>query len=255
MGHYVDDFIGVEPASAVHSGFEQFTRLTRVLGLRMKEKKALPPSTSQKVLGIVLTIEDEKVTLAPHHDRCTKTLATIQQAIQSDSLPSEVAHKLAGKLVFLTTTLFGQLGRAALQPLYARAHGLSQDSHGDQLNGPLRSALLTLQNLLKEIQPRVIPRQMQEQVVVVYSDAYFVLEGQALSPGSDNVPTQWHKTKCHTYENGWGFVIHHEGTTYYSAGSIPPWVIKRLLYTQSVHLLPGDCGSIFGLHGMQITEQ
>ena len=227
VGHYVDDFIGVEPTSSVHSGYDQFTRLTRVLGLRMKEKKALSPAASQKVSGIVLTIETEQVTLAPHQDRCAKTPTTIQKAIQSNVLQSEVAHKLAGKLVFLTSTLFGQLGRAALQPLYARAHGLSQEGHGDQLNGPLRSALMTLQNLLQEIQPRVIPRKMQEPVVVIYSDAYFVLEGRTLSPGSDNIPTQWHKTKCHTYENGWGFVIHHEGTTYYSAGRIPTWVIKR----------------------------
>jgi hypothetical protein len=189
VGHYVDDFIGVEPTSSVHSGYDQFTRLTRVLGLRMKEKKALSPAASQKVLGIVLTIETEQVTLAPHQDRCAKTPTTIQKAIQSNVLQSEVAHKLAGKLVFLTSTLFGQLGRAALQPLYARAQGLSQEGHGDQLNGPLRSALMTLQNLLQEIQPRVIPRKMQEPVVVIYSDAYFVLEGQTLSPGSDNIPT------------------------------------------------------------------
>jgi hypothetical protein len=142
-------------------------------------------------------------------------------------LQSEAAHRLAGKLVFLTSTLFGQLGKAALQPLYARAHGLSNDDHGDQLNGPLRSALLTLENLLTEVQPRVIPRQMQHPTTVVYSDAFFVLNGQTLSPGSEQIPKQWHKTKCHTYENGWGYVIYFDGITYYSAGTIPPWLIKR----------------------------
>ena len=49
-------------------------------------------------------------------------------------LSSDLAHRLAGKLVFLTSTLFGQLGKAALQPLYARAHGLSEGDHSGQLN-------------------------------------------------------------------------------------------------------------------------
>ena len=227
VGHYVDDFIGVELTTSVSSGYEQFTRLTRVLGLRMKERKALPPASSQKVLGISLTIDDDMVTLSPHPDRCNKARATIKAALDDNLLQSEAAHRLAGKLVFLTSTLFGQLGKAALQPLYARAHGLSNDDHGDQLNGPLRSALLTLENLLTEVQPRVIPQQMQHPTTVVYSDAFFVLNGQTLSPGSEQIPKQWHKTKCHTYENCWGYVIYFDGITYYSAGTIPSWLIKR----------------------------
>ena len=87
----------------------------------MKERKALPPASSQKVLGIRLTIDDDKVTLSPHPDRCNKARATMQAALDNNLLQSEAAHTLAGKLVFLTSTLFGQLGKAALQPLYARA--------------------------------------------------------------------------------------------------------------------------------------
>ena len=64
-------------------------------------------------------------------------------------------------------------------------------------------------------------------VVVIYSDAYFVIDGQTHSPGSSSIPRQWLKTKCHTYENGWGFVIHFCGCTLYSAGRVPPWLIKR----------------------------
>ena len=145
LGHYVDDFIGVEPASLVQS----FTRLMRTLGLRMKERKALAPAAQQKVLGIIMQIQEDKVILAPHPDRCQRACKTIRTALDTNTLSSDSAHRLAGKLVFLTSTLFGQLGRAALQPLYARAHGLSDGDHSGQLNGPLRSALLTLQGRCK----------------------------------------------------------------------------------------------------------
>ena len=227
LGHYVDDFIGVEPAPLVQSGFSEFTRLMRTLGLRMKERKALAPAAQQKVLGIIMHIKEDKIILSPHPDRCQRACKTIQTALDTNMLSSDLAHRLAGKLVFLTSTLFGQLGKAALQPLYARAHGLSEGDHSGQLNGPLRSALLTLRGLLQVIKPREILRQPNQPVVVIYSDAYFVIDGQTHSPGSSSIPKQWLKTKCHTYENGWGFVIHFCGRTLYSAGRVPPWLIKR----------------------------
>ena len=227
LGHYVDDFIGVEADTIVLSGFEQFTRLMRILGLRMKERKALPPRATQKVLGINMHVACDKVILAPHPDRCAKAKATMNKALQDNKMTQDEAHRLAGKLIFLTSTLFGQLGRAALQPLYARAHGLSDDSHIGQLNRPLRAALQTLIGLLEEVKPREIPRSLDRPHIILYSDAYFVLDGQRVSPGSASVPRQWHKTRCHTYENGWGCVIHFAGSTFFSAGRIPAWIIKK----------------------------
>ena len=227
LGHYVDDFIGVEPSALVHSSFSEFTRLMRVLGLRMKERKALPPAARQKVLGINMHITEDEVILSPHPERCDKAKKVIQNALETNRLTDEAAHRLAGKLVFLTSTLFGQLGRASLQPLYARAHGLSEGDHDGQLNGPLRSALRSLMNLLREIQPRVIPKQMDQSCIVLYSDAYFVIDGTHHSPGSKTIPKHWHKTKCHTYENGWGVVIHFEGNTWFSSGTLPSRLIKK----------------------------
>ena len=53
------------------------------------------------------------------------------------------------------------------------------------------------------------------------------MDGQRFSPGSDGIPKQWHKAKRHTYENGWGCVVHFGGTTLFSAGRIPTWVIEK----------------------------
>ena len=101
-----------------------------------------------------MEIEDEEVILQPHPDRCAKLLLVIDEALATNRLSSDSACKL----VFLTTTMFGQLGKAALTPVYARAHGLSDNDKADQLNGPLKSALSTLKTLLEDIQPRGIPK-------------------------------------------------------------------------------------------------
>lgn len=227
VGHYVDDFIGIESNDLVDSGYSQFTKLMRVLGLRMKETKALPPSTTQKVLGVNMTISEEKVVLSPHPNRCTRTTEVMQKALRTNKLSPDSAQKLAGKLIFLTSTMFGQLGKAALQPIYARAHGMSSQDHSDALNGPLRSALRTLITLLSEISPRVIPRKFHQPAVIIYTDAYFVLDGRQHSLSTSNLPATWNKNKCKYMENGWGYVIHYRGRTRFAAGRVPPWLIRH----------------------------
>jgi hypothetical protein len=227
IGHYVDDFIAIEPHNLAASSFQQFTRFSRLLGLRMKESKALAPNPNQKVLGVLMEVTQTEVILRPHPSRCAKVLAIIDDALQQNRLTNDEAQRLAGKLVFLTSTLFGQLGRAALAPVYARAHGLSTCDKAYQLNTALKAALVALRTMLTEIQPKRIPRRMTQTPVIIYTDAYFVLHGQRFSTGSDRIPSQWNKTKCCHYENGWGYVIHHAGHTRFCAGRVPAKVIQK----------------------------
>ena len=226
IGHYVDDFLAVERAELVESGFHEFTRLARLLGLRMKEAKALAPSTSQKVLGVNVSSTIHGVILSPHPDRCRKVSAELQKALDDNVLSSDSAHRLAGKLVFLTSSLFGQLGRAALQPLYSRAHGLGNTDKSSQLNTPLRSAMRTLITLLGEVVPREIPRHPKSPLLVIYTDAFFSMGDKSFSPGSARIPHQWPSRQCPSFLNGWGFVWHFEGTSFYAAGRVPASIIK-----------------------------
>lgn len=84
--------------------------------------------------------------------------------------------------------MLGQLGKAALAPIYARAHGLSDnDNKVNQLNGPLRSALLTLKTLLEDVQPRRIPKQLQSRPFMIYTDAHTLCW-----TGSSNRPVMGH---------------------------------------------------------------
>ena len=51
VGHYVDDFVGVEMEDLADSGLTSFANAFAALGLRMKAAKTLPPSSRQKILG------------------------------------------------------------------------------------------------------------------------------------------------------------------------------------------------------------
>ena len=142
-------------------------------------------------------------------------------ALRDNSLSVDDAQRLAGKLTFLTTTLFGQLGKAALTPIFARATGTEQSPLADVLNGPLRSALRALIGMLHEIQPRFIPRFHQQDVIVIYTDAYFLPGEDHQHAPSHSLPLNWSKSKCPHWETGWGYVVHFRGQTHYGYGRAP----------------------------------
>ncbi|CAE7487597.1 rlmN1, partial [Symbiodinium sp. CCMP2592] len=118
--HFVDDIGGPDTAEGATPGFAAFSELCEILGMRLKPSKAQPPDIRHKLLGVILEILQHGIRLSPAPDRLSKVIATIQRALDSDTLEPEVAQRLAGKLNFLQTTLFGQVGSAALRPLYSR---------------------------------------------------------------------------------------------------------------------------------------
>ena len=63
VGHYVDDFVGVEMEDLADSGFTSFANAFVALGLRMKAAKTLPPSSRQKILGVLIEVSGDAVTL------------------------------------------------------------------------------------------------------------------------------------------------------------------------------------------------
>ena len=140
------------------------------------------------------------------------------QAPNKNKLTPDEAQRLAGKMILIASTMFGQVGRAALQPIYARAHGVDQGTSSTQLNSPLKAALRALITLLRELHPRFIPRAHSRDVIVVYTDAYFVKDGQHYSMSSTKWPETWIKSHSQTLENGWGYVIHFQGKTRYGSG-------------------------------------
>ena len=141
--HFVDDIGCPDSKASASSSFHYFSALCELLGLRLKPSKAQPPATKHKLLGVILEITERGIRLSPAPDRVSKVLAVIQTALRENSLEPVTAQKLAGKLNFLCSTLFGQAAASAMKPLYARAHDRNSQEIV-QLNQPLRFDLHTV---------------------------------------------------------------------------------------------------------------
>ena len=193
-------------ALTVRSSFEAFTAMFRTLGLRMKEAKAAPPNRDQKILGVVVKLRRDHAEVCPHPPRVQKLCDTLRTILESDRLNTEDAHSLAGKLMFLTTSMFGHLGRAALVPIYSRAHGLQNPDGAETLNTGLRDGINTLLSILEELTPRIIPFTSGAPTTCIYTDAFFQMGELEMKPHACQVK-QWFPSKAPNYVNGWGLVL------------------------------------------------
>ena len=232
--HYVDDYAAVEDSTAATSSFETFTQMSSALGLRTKPKKACPPSTKQTLLGVNFDIQPTGLLVLPCPDRVLRIQQQVQQIIDADKLNPTEAQKLAGRLVFLQTTVFGQVGKTALQAVYARASSMSAETtNNDQLNTGLRSALQNISQLLRVIRPRWIPFASNAPQTLIYTDAFFELGGQKLKPTASNIPTVWNPSRASTMNNGWGMVCHTAGATYFSYGTVPKSLLRAYCHRKA----------------------
>ena len=225
--HFVDDFAAAEPPPLAQIGFECFRDLFDIIGLQMKLTKACSPRPCQKLLGVNVIIEKEQMTLQVCPDRMAKLLKQIESILRNNTLEPMEAQKLAGKLVFLQSTTFGNIGRALTYPLYARAHGHGQDPDHARLNNPLRETLQTLQHILSDLRPRVVPLIAMTSKAVLYTDAFFALGDKNFRPSDVDIPTKWNPQHTKFLHNGWGFVLSAGASTYAAHGVAPAFLIDR----------------------------
>ena len=225
--HFVDDFGAAEPPNLAMSGFASFQSLFGTIGMQMKEKKASAPQLKQKLLGVNFVITKDQLTLQVCPDRLERLQAQIHSILLNNALQPMEAQKLAGKLVFLQTTTFGNVGRALTYPLYARAHGLGHDAEHVKLNHPLRDALLTLLHVLKDLRPRTIPMHLEVQPAILYTDAFFAMGDRVFKPTDPEIPTRWNPSHTSSLTNGWGFVFKDGRDIFVAHGVAPPDLITR----------------------------
>lgn len=221
--HYVDDYGGVEPSATAHSTFQGFADLAELLGLKMKPKKACSPQPKLKMLGVFIHCLPREVQLQPCPGRVQKLSAIMMEALQSNRLSPEAAHRLAGKLVFLQTTVFGGVGKAALQVVYSRSAQSSGDH--EQLTHALRSALMTLVRSLKTMRPRVLPVEAKP-LTVLYTDAFFAL-GDCGPLKPESAPLRWKPEFALRSDHGWGYVLSVQGHTFYAFGKAPQALLRK----------------------------
>ena len=225
--HFVDDFAAAEPPQLAMTGFNCFRDLFDIIGMQMKPTKACAPKPCQKLLGVNMIIEKEQLTLQVCSDRLSRLLQQIQTILHSNALSPMEAQRLAGKLVFLQTTTFGNVGRALTYPLYARAQGHGQDPDHDRLNTPLRETLHTLQYVLRDLQPRIVPLKTVTSKAVLYTDAFFALGDRSFRPSDKDIPTSWNPQHTRFLHNGWGFVLSTGPSVFAAHGVAPAKLIDR----------------------------
>ncbi|OLQ14118.1 hypothetical protein AK812_SmicGene1756 [Symbiodinium microadriaticum] len=203
--HFVDDFYKCESETTATPSFASFQKLHRLIGTKMKEAKAKPPAKSQTLLGVDWQITEEFLFASPGKGRIDKLSEQIREILSSDTLHPQDAAKLAGKLNFACSWVFGQVGKALLKPIFARQHSGLQKPVA--LGSPLRAALKELLRLLPDLKPMRIPLKPSEvPVFVLYADAYITLSG------SSRTANRWLKEGVpHTVlkgsTNGWGAVF------------------------------------------------
>ena len=220
--HYVDDFGSVEPQRTATSGFWAFSELFRILGLKMKQKKAMAPSSSQRMLGVIVKIHQDSIELEACPVRVQKLQETISLCLSTNQLSPEVAHRLAGKLLFLQTTCFGQMGKAAIQCIYARASQGASDFK--KLTGAVEASLLTLRQILTSMTPQVISVCASTRSAVLCTDAFF-LAGDLMKQSL--LKSKWERQQVVKMENGWGFVMALPEYICFAHGQVPAPVVRR----------------------------
>ena len=224
-GHYADDFNGLEFEELGQSAMEAFEQLFTALGFRIKVSKSQPAAAQHIVQGVLFEISRRGVTLSPTPERVRRIMAQITQALQNDAMKPDEAHKLAGRLSFLTQAVFGGVGKAPIKAVYARAADTAAHSN-DGLSGGLRAALRSLEKILPTIRPRFIPFHPDDMdTAVLYADAFFLDGEQRHKAG--HVPTTASAAAPNRANNGWGFVLRLGGVVFYDHGVVPPWFLRK----------------------------
>ena len=173
VGHYVDDFTGIENAHTAMSAFESFEEFNEILGATMKRAKRAPHVRAPPLLGVILELGPDMVSVSPTPNRRHKLRSLCQKYLVPNTLSPTDAGSLAGKATFFNTSCTGRVGSAAVSPVYARHHA---GHHVTTLTDSLRAALVTIARIATNALPRTLPLSTDwRPVPLVYADAFFNL--------------------------------------------------------------------------------
>ena len=252
--HFVDDYGGIEPGATATSAFGAFEDFNLALGFQMKPSKAQPPADAQVVQGVVLTVSDEGCTLRPKPARLRKVDAEIGTVLHNKRITPTAAGRLAGKAGFLSTTCFGQVGRAQTRPLFSRHYAVRYNT---RLDTPLCSALHAMKAIFASAPPRTTTFSLPAPAPVLYADAFFELNG-SIFRGSNvhDMPGNWSLDFPASLHNGWGFVLFPSDRAkppLYAHGSVPGHFLASFAHRKAyIFVLEAlaQCVPLWALHGL-----
>ena len=188
----IDDLNGIDMAEFLD-----------LLGLQTKPSKAQKPAKEQVIQRVLVAIGRDGVVLRP-----TPALwitRTIDDALATNELAPHTAGRLAGRLNFVTQSTFGAVGKAALQPVYARAHDAAATSDTN-LSVGLRAAFSSLRALLQDIQPKIVPYiDDGAPAAIIYADAFY--QPGEVKHKAGHIPAEVGVKPGTRGRNGWGYVV------------------------------------------------
>ena len=126
--HFYDDAATVEPEHcAEHAQRCLGHVMSHVVGLPFSEEKHVPARPSNAFLGVVSDLSHVAtagvVSLRVTEDRRSRLLLSIAEAIVDAQLSPAAAATLEGRVMFVITSQFGRVGKAALTVVRHRALG------------------------------------------------------------------------------------------------------------------------------------
>ena len=157
-------------------------------------------------------------------------ISCLEQILDADQLKPDDAATVAGKLYFLTTSIFGHAAKAALRPIYARGQWAPRNKQQAEakLNHGLRTTIRVVLDIIRECRPVQIPLSPTTTFTpVVYADAYFLMGDLHLKP-TDEIPDTWDTKQAPHFANGWGFVCRaRPDLVLYACGAASPRLLRR----------------------------
>ncbi len=115
--HYVDDFFGVDFEDMKESGYESFIRLHRTVGFQLEPTKTEHDLPEMDLLGLHVDVESRPFKVSVTKLRKKVLSAQIHKVLQAQHLSPAEAGKLAGRVGFAGSGMYGRVGRCFLRTL------------------------------------------------------------------------------------------------------------------------------------------
>ena len=197
LHHFFDDFIGLCRRDMEEFTFSLTIRVLRdILGQKFDAVKSRS-GTSQKWCGLRYVLEDGRLSIELTPARMKQIHEQLEAHLKSGILSPTDAEKLAGRLTFSLTAMFGRFGRPYLHSIYRRSEQKQGFRGKHPLNARLRNDLVWWRNIFVQMingdlkHRRVSDlRRGEETPIVLYTDAtpkrlgFTVVDGGDIVSGS-----------------------------------------------------------------------
>eukprot|EP00435_Cladocopium_sp_Y103_P034170 s309_g8.t1 len=171
LDHFFDDYFLAEPSSTATVAAHCFQEAFSILGFTLDPDKTQPPSTSTHILGVLFDTSQlrtsGKLIIAPKPSRVTNLTSTINQILAAKELSPALAASVVGKFGFLSSTLFGKVGRCCTGALRTRQY---QTHANNKVTQDIAVSLRLMRVFLSSTPPREVPLSIGRPVIV-YTDA------------------------------------------------------------------------------------